>query len=225
MSPGDIEGKQVGPFHAVIFDMDGVLTDSEPLYAEALNEVLRGSGYVLTKKDHEAIMGSSIEDTWDWVYSRFGLKGERGVWLAAYDDAVIRLLSARVEPLPGIYSLLDGIESRGIKIGLASSSRHLWVKAVLRKLALEGRFGAVAACEMVAEAKPAPDLYLLVANQLGVRPSACIALEDSPRGVIAGKAAGMLTIALRTAPTAGLDISAADYVIDRLEDFPLSWLG
>lgn len=211
-------------FQAVIFDMDGVLTDSEPLYAEAMNVVLKSTGSVLTDEDHEAIMGSSIAETWEWAHKRFSLSGKPPDWLQAYDKAVVELLSTRAEPNPGIHSLLDEIEERGVKIGLASSSQHNWVLAVLKRLGIEGRFRAVAACEMVKEAKPAPDLYLLAASKLRVDPGACIALEDSPRGIRAGKAAGMRTIALRTGPTARMDISHADHIIDRLEDFPLAWL-
>lgn len=213
-----------GKFRAVIFDMDGVITDSEPFYAEAINEVLRGTGNTLTREDHEAILGSSIDETWEWVVRRFGLPGAPAHWLGAYDHAVLRLLSSKAEPAAGLYTLLDGIEARGIKIGLASSSQHNWVLAVLARLHVEGRFQFVAACEMVKEAKPAPDLYLLAARGLDVEPSACLALEDSPRGIHAGKAAGMVTIALRSALAASLDTSEADYFIDRLEDFPLAWL-
>lgn len=209
---------------AVIFDMDGVITDSEPLYAEALNVVLLHTGHVLTEKDHAAIMGSSIDETLRYVIQRFQLNGGVDKWTAAYSSAVEGVLSAKAEPTTGIYELLDALRDRGLRIGLASSSRQRWVKAVLTKLGLEGRFTAVAACEMVPEAKPAPDLYLLAARTLGVPPAACIALEDSPRGIRAGKAAGMLTIALRTGPTAGMDISAADHIIDTLGDFPLAWL-
>lgn len=211
-------------FQAVIFDMDGVITDSEPLYAEALNEVLRGQGHAMSHQDHAAIMGSSIEYTLDWVISHFRLPGTLDTWRPLYDQEVIRLLSEKAEPTPGIYDLLDALKARRMKIGLASSSQGNWVQAVLKKLGVADRFQAIAACEMVAQAKPAPDLYLLAARKLGVSPASCVAIEDTPRGIAAGKAAGMRMVALRTGPTAGLDISSADYIIDSLPGFPLHWL-
>ncbi len=211
-------------FQAVIFDMDGVITDSEPLYAEALNEVLRSGGHVMTDQDHESIMGSGIDFTLDWMISHFGLKGTVASWRPRYDREVVRVLSQKAEPTPGIYDLLDALNARHMKIGLASSSQGNWVQAVLKKLGVADRFEAIAACEMVAQAKPAPDLYLLAAQKLGVAPAACVAIEDTPRGIAAGKAAGMRMIALRTGPTAGLDISAADHIIDSLPAFPLHWL-
>ena len=78
---------------------------------------------------------------------------------------------------------------------------------------------------MVEAAKPAPDLYLLAAGKLGVAPERCLAIEDTPRGIASAKAAGMDAVAVRTESTAGMDISAADYAIDRLSDFDFAWLA
>ncbi len=212
------------PIKAVIFDMDGVITDSELLYGEAINVVFEGAPHVLTDDDHRAIMGSSIDYTWDWIMRRFNLSGPVERWKQRYDDAVVRLLTKKAEPTPGIYQLLDDIEQRHVRLGLASSSQHNWVMAVLGKLGLKDRFETVASCEMVPNAKPAPDLYLLAVNKLGVIPSECMAIEDTPRGIQAAKAAGIYTVALRTGPTASLDISEADLIIDSLGRFPLQRL-
>jgi len=210
---------------AVIFDMDGVVTDSEPFYNEAVNEVLRPLGHELSAEDHRAIMGSSIDYTWSWVVRRFGLEDDIERWKAQYDGAVLALLSAKVEPAPGLYVLLERLEARGVKIGLATSSQRNWVDAVLERLQVSGRFQAIATTEMVREAKPAPDLYLLAAAHLGAAPAACLAIEDSPRGIQSARAAGMTTIGVRTQAIAHLDLSAADRVIDSLEKFDLAWLG
>jgi len=206
---------------AVIFDMDGVITDSELLYGEAVNAVFEGTRYVLTDDDHRAIMGSSIDYTWDWIMRRFDLPGPVERWTQRYDDEVVRLLTDKAEPTPGIYELLDAIQQRHVRLGLASSSQHNWVMAVLGKLGLQDRFEAIASCEMAANAKPAPDLYVLAGQKLGVVPGECMAVEDTPRGIQAAKAAGIYTVALRTGPTAALDISAADLIIDSLGHFPL----
>ncbi len=209
---------------AVIFDMDGVITDSEPFYAEAVNVVLAPLGHRLTDEDHRAIMGSSIDYTWQWVIDRFGLDGDVERWKAPYDVAVEGLLRQKVTPAPGLYALLDALEDRGVKLGLATSSQGNWVEAVLERLDLAGRFGAIATAEMVREAKPASDLYLLAARQLGVAPRACLAIEDTPRGIASAQAAGMATVAVRTEATTHMDVSAAERSIDSLEQFDLSWL-
>lgn len=209
---------------AVIFDMDGVITDSEPLYAQAVNLVLTEHGLALTEEDHRAIMGSSIDSTWRYVIDRLGLDGDMARWKAQYDRAVLDLLRRHVTPAPGLYRLLARLEKRGVKIGLATSSQQNWADAVLDRLNLAGRFQAVAACEMVREAKPAPDLYLLAASRLGVPPGACLAIEDTPRGIQSARTAGMTTVAVRTQATAHMDVSAADRVIDSLEEFDMRWL-
>ncbi len=209
---------------AVILDMDGVLTDSEPLYAEAVNVALHETGFTMSSTDHQAIMGSSIDYTWEWVVDRFGLDRDLAYWKARYEKAVLRLLTERAPPMPGIYRLLDRLEERGLKLGLASSSQANWVEAVLSRLGITDRFGSVAACDMVQHAKPAPDLYLLAARKLDVAPAACVAIEDSPRGVQAAKSAGMVAVALRSATMPHMDLSAADHVSDSLDDFDFSWL-
>ncbi|MSQ25019.1 MAG: HAD family phosphatase [Dehalococcoidia bacterium] len=210
---------------AVIFDMDGVITDSEPFYAEAVNVVLAERGLALTEENHRAIMGSSIDYTWQWVMDHFHLPGKISQWKAPYDRAVVDILSRKVERAPGLMELLDAITQRKLKIGLATSSQLNWAETVLARLKVRDRFLTIATAEMVAEAKPAPDLYLFAARQLGVAPAACIAIEDSPRGIGSAKNAGITTVAVRTPSTEGMDISAADYIIDSLGEFDLRWLG
>ena len=209
---------------AVIFDMDGVITDSEPFYAEAVNVVLAERGLTLTEEDHRAIMGSSIDYTWRWVMERFHLPGDMEQWKAPYDRAVVDILGRKVTRAPGLMELLDAIKQRGLKLGLATSSQRNWAETVLARLQVRDRFLTIATTEMVAEAKPAPDLYLFAARQLGVAPEACIALEDSPRGIGSATRAGITTVAVRTASTEGMDIAAADFIIDSLRDFDLRWL-
>ena len=210
---------------AVIFDMDGVITDSEPLYAEAVNAVLADRGLFLTREDHRHIMGSSIDYTWTWVMERFGLDGGLEQWEAPYDLAIVDLLGTRSTPAPGLYDLLDGLESRGVKLGLATSSLTCWAEVVLAKLGVAERFPAIAACDMVAEAKPAPDLYLLAAEKLGAEPARCLAIEDTPRGIASARNAGMSVVGVRTESTAHMDISEADFSIQSLGEFDFSWLA
>lgn len=224
MIASPIPSKPIPKVKAVIFDMDGVITDSELLYGEAVNAVFEGTPYVLTDDDHRTIMGSSIDYTWEWITRRFGLSGPVEPWKRRYDHAVVRLLTEKAEPVPGIHELLASIQQRGVRLGLASSSQNNWVMAVLGKLGLLHRFEVITSCEMVVNAKPAPDLYLLAAKKLGVQPRECFAVEDTPRGISSARAAGIYTIALRTGPTASMDISAADLIIDSLGQFPLHCL-
>ncbi len=209
---------------AVIFDMDGVLTDSEPLYFEAINVVLGKHGHHLTEEDNRAIIGSGVEDTWLWLIERFRLPHGLAYWIARYGEAVVKLLGEKVIPSPGLYDLLSGLKSRGIRLGLASSAEGDWVEAVLGKLNISSYFEAVTAGEMVKAGKPAPDVYLATAEKLKLDPSRCLAIEDTPRGIEAAKSAGMTAVAVLTTLTAHLDLSRADHIVPTLDKFDYRWL-
>ena len=209
---------------AVIFDMDGVITDSEPLHAQAMDLVLGRRGFHLNDGDHEAIIGSNIDYTWRYLTGRFGLDGAVETWKAEYEQVAAEVVLKNSKPVPGLYELLDGLEERGIQLGLATSSVDRWVQAVFTSLRVTGRFAAVATGDMVTEGKPAPDLYKLAARQLGQSPAACLAIEDTPRGIASAQAAGMPTVAVRTVSTAHMDVSRAEHVIDSLRDFDFGWL-
>lgn len=222
---GTAQPEARGPVRAVIFDVDGVLADSEPLYHEAHNMVLGELGRTLSEEENRQILGATVEHSWRWIMERFHLTGPLEEWLARYDRAVVEVLQAQVEPSPGLYALLDLLAARGLPLGLASSSQANWVRAILQKLDLAGRFQTVISGEMVARGKPAPDCYLLAAQGLGVEPSRCLAIEDTPVGIRAARAAGMLVVAVVTPMTAGLDLSQAHHVVPSLERFDPAWLG
>ena len=159
------------------------------------------------------------------MIDRFGLEGTLEDWKPSYDHAVVELLSSNVIASDGLGWLLNALKSLGIRIGLATSSQRNWVEAVLSRLAVTDAFDAIATTEMVEQAKPAPDVYLLAATKLGIGPERCIAIEDTPRGIASAKSAGMFVIAVRTGSTAQMDVSAADQVIDNLGHFEMDWLS
>jgi HAD superfamily hydrolase (TIGR01509 family) len=130
------------------------------------------------------------------------------------------VLAQRV--LPGIVQHLDAAQSLGLKLGVASSSTRDWVCGHLDRLGLLGRFDCVRCRDDVANAKPAPDLYIAVLECLGVSPSEAFAIEDSPNGVTAAKRAGMRCVAIPNTITAGLDLSRADLVLRSLSEMTLA---
>ena len=209
-------------FRAVIFDLDGVLWDGEPLYHEAFNVVLAPLGHRVSEDDYNQVIGQSVEACWDWMWERFKLTEPAASFLPAYDQAVLRLLQRPAEPLPGVRSLLRELRRLGVPIGVASSSLRPWVDATLRGLALEHAFDATVSASEVAAAKPAPDLYLAAAARLGVPPQRCLAVEDTLAGLRSAKAAGMFAVQLRAASTALPPLEEADLVLDTLEGFDLS---
>jgi HAD superfamily hydrolase (TIGR01509 family) len=217
--------RETGRYRAVVFDLDGVLWDGEPLYHEAFNVVLRPLGYAVTAADYENIIGSSVEAAWDWVLAHLGIKEPPERFLRLYDEAVMRLLAGAVEPLPGVRKTIARLKAVPVPVGVASASLRHWVDATLKGISLDGAFDATVSASEVEHAKPAPDMYLLAADRLGVPAAECVAVEDTRTGVRSAKAAGMYAVQVRAASTALPPIAEADAVIESYEEFDFSLVG
>ena len=212
-------------FRAVIFDLDGVLWDGEPLYHEAFNIVLAPYGHRVSDDDYDQIIGLSVEACWDWLRDRFNLSEPLARFLRAYNETVLRLLKRPVEPLPGARPLIEELRRRGVPIAVASASLRQWVDVTLRGLGLQDAFDTTVSASDVNNGKPAPDLYLAAAQRLGVAPQDCLAVEDTLAGLRSAKAAGMFAIQLRAASTALPPLDEADLVLHSFADFDLSLLA
>lgn len=201
--------------------MDGVIADSEPVFLEAANAVLAPRGHRLTPEQNQQLIGTSVSHTWRSILDLLHLDGDLQSYVAEYDRHLVRLLREVREPLPGVLRLLDELKKRRIPIGLATSSWQAWVEALLAGTGLRHAFDAIVWREMVEQPKPAPDLFLKAAVLLDVPPEDCVAVEDTPSGIEAARAAGMLAVQVRAASTAFPPIPQADLVLDSLLDFPL----
>ncbi|HEX8966663.1 MAG TPA: HAD-IA family hydrolase, partial [Chloroflexota bacterium] len=201
---------------AVIFDMDGVLLDSEPLHLQALNEVLAPLGYRTTAAESEQLVGLTSEECWQAIVRRYSLPGDLADYLASYDEAVLRVLRQPIVATRGATELIAGLRRQGFRVGLASASRRAWVDATLSGLGLADAFDVVVSGDDVTHGKPSPDLFVLAARGLGVPADRCVVIEDSPHGVLAAKRAGMTAVALRTTSTSHFAFDNADQVIDSL---------
>jgi HAD superfamily hydrolase (TIGR01509 family) len=213
-----------GRYRGVIFDLDGVIWDGEPLYHEAFNVVLAPYGKHVSDADYNEIIGRSVEAAWDWVRERFSLSESPAVFYRLYNDAVLDLMKQPREPLPGVRELLAELKARGLPVGLASASLRNWVDVTLTGLSLSGAFATTATASEVERSKPAPDLYLLAAKGLGVASQACLAFEDTPSGIASAQGAGMFAVQVRASSTALPPLPEADLVIGKYSDFDLSLL-
>ncbi len=211
-------------FDAIIFDMDGVLADSEPRYYAAVNTILAEEGVLVPERDYAEIIGLSVEAAWEEYIRRYGLRRPLAEYVRLYDPAVLAELRKPAEPNTGVRELISAAHDRGLRLGLASSSLGAWVDALLEGIGLGDAFEIIVSGEMVERHKPAPDCYLLAAERLGVGPKRCLAIEDSPSGIRSANAAEMFVVAVRTLSTTGLDLSLADVVLDDLAHFDLSLL-
>jgi len=216
---------RAGPFRAVIFDMDGVIADSEPTYREAINLVLAPTGHRMSEQQYEGVIGTSVHFAWRTILETFGIEGDMEDYVRRYDQALVDLLRRPLPPLPGVRELLAELRRRHLPAALATSSWKRWAEALLQATSLDGAFEAVVWREMVERPKPAPDLFLRAAALVGVEPARCLVLEDTPPGLEAARAAGMLAVQVRSASTAVPPQPHADLVLDSLEDFPLSLLA
>lgn len=184
-------------FDAVIFDMDGVLTDSEPLWKIAMEEVFHSVGCRLTREDFQKTVGLRIDEVIDYWY-------HHSPWAGRTPREVEKLIMLRMvelihengEPLPGVMETTQYLRERGIKIGLATSSYTVLINEVLNTLGIAERFDEVHSAEHEQFGKPHPAVYLTVAERFKVDPSRCLVIEDSLNGVISGKAAKMKVVCI-----------------------------
>src|SRR5438874_7972970 len=137
-------------FDAVVFDMDGVLLDSEPLHLAALNRVIGREGHTLSEEQNLELVGSSLADTLAALQRRFRLRHPPEAYVPLFDEAVVAVLGeAPLEPLPGVRELLEALREIGQRVGLATQSRRSWVEATLAGLGMTGQFEAMVTGEQV----------------------------------------------------------------------------
>ena len=211
-------------YHAVVFDMDGVLVDTEPAFYDAANIILQEEGRYIEWERYKPLLGTSVEETWREIISMLNMRGDLYDYMRRYSDVLPDCLAQERDPLPGTEQLLDTLEGRSVPCGLATSSWGRWKDIVLSSAGLQERFRVVVTGDTVKHEKPAPDIYLRAAKLLGVAPERCVAVEDTPPGIAAAKAAGMFAVQVRASSTAFPPIEQADLVIDSLEYFPVAMI-
>jgi HAD superfamily hydrolase (TIGR01509 family) len=198
---------------AVIFDCDGTLVDSEPLARLAWERALAPFGYAPKVADHEACVGLPYASTHAYFSERVGLPPADEVWVA-YAAELFSLVDRELVVFDDAVAALDELRARGIPVAVASSSRRERLDHTLARAGLA--FPVTVAGDEVARGKPAPDMFLSAAASLGVAPADCVAIEDSPPGVAAALAAGMVTIGVCRVPGTEASLAEADRVLHRL---------
>ncbi len=182
---------------AVIFDMDGLLIDSEPLWQRAEIEVFREVSIFLNHKLCKQTTGLRIDEVVDYWYNKFPWKSisQRQV-TENIIKRVIDLIAQQGEPKSGVKEIIEFLKGKNVKIALASSSAYPIIDIVLNRLGIKEVFTEIYSAVEEEYGKPHPGVYLTTAKKLGVKPQECLVLEDSLNGVIAAKAAQMKCIAI-----------------------------
>lgn len=214
--------RQSGFAQGIIFDFDGVLIDTEPLYRRTINEVLEeANAPLLTVERYKDLIGTSADGIWIVLKKEHELPRSGPYYQQLYGERLKEVLQEGLVLRPEAKVLLAEVAERGLPRGLATSSPRNWADLKLRLLGLEDYFCTVVTAEDVGHSKPEPHIYLRAAAEVGVPTGKAVAIEDSPAGIAAAKAAGIYTFGLRTTATEGVDIGDADEVIDSLSEFKM----
>ena len=203
---------------AVVFDLDGLIVNSEDVYEQVDVEVLRRRGKVYDAALRARMMGRPAAESLRVLIERHAL--EDSVEVLEAERSLLRdtLLETAIEPMPGLHDLLHAFEAGRKPKAIATSGTRSYAAGVLDRLELHARFEFVLTAEDVVHGKPAPDVYQLAAARLGVGPAEIMVLEDSMNGCRAAIAAGAYTVAVPNRHTREHDFSGVAFVADTLAD-------
>jgi HAD superfamily hydrolase (TIGR01509 family) len=204
----------VTPPAAVLFDNDGLLLDTEVLWTRAEITLFERFGRTFTLEHKRELIGTSGPVAEATIERHLGAPGQGAALMAELHKLVMEEALHGVEPMPGAVELLDALGE--VPVGVASNSPRLFVERALGAAGLRKRFDCVLSADDVAHPKPAPDLYVALARGLGANPVDCVALEDSPTGVAAARAAGAFVIGVPSLD--GVVLGEADLIAESLAD-------
>lgn len=209
-----------GRVRACVFDMDGVLIDTEPVWRRVERDVFARVGVNLTEEQLRETWGLRIEDLVEHWYRARGWKDVRP---RAVQHEIVREMADYVRehgvPLPGAVEAVRMAHESSLHVGIASSSSRPIIDAVVQRLGIAAMVDTTCTADEETLGKPDPAVYLTAAQRLGVEPLECVAIEDSPFGVVSAKRAGMICIAVRTDAVDPAAIADADVIIDSLVEF------
>ena len=207
---------------AVIFDMDGVIVDSEIHWKTTEGYFLQSLIPTWNINDQDKILGLGVHDLYALLASTYQLQKTKEQFLELYQEMANVIYGEKVSLIEGFTELLSVLHANHIPVALASSSPWTWINIMLERFNLRASFQAiVSADELEGEGKPSPAIYLFTAKRLGVSPTRCIAIEDSKNGVLSAKNAGMYCIGFRNGFNDEQDLSRADMIIQHFAE--LDW--
>lgn len=205
-------------FRAVVFDLDGLMFNTEDVYLDVGHELMRRRGRLYPKELCDAIMGCPPRVCFETMIRWHGLDDTWEALSAESEDIFLDLLDAHLAPMPGLLSLLDGLEAAGLPKAICTSSSRRLVLAVLSRFQMEPRFRFILTAEDIVHGKPDPEIYLSAAKRFDIAPREMLVLEDTQTGCRAAAAAGAFVAAVPGAHSADQDFSVASIHLDTLGD-------
>jgi len=205
---------------AVIFDMDGVLIDSEPLWRKAMIEGFASIGVLITEEDCKKTTGNRLKEVVEYWFEKLDILDFLPTEIEhRIINMLVKLINKEGKAISGVIEVINFCNNKNIKIGLATSSSNQLMEAVLEKLKLKNTFKSSISAENMEYGKPHPEVFLICASQLQISPLECIVIEDSINGVIAAKAAFMRVIALPEQENINNHkFSIADYKLNNMQE-------
>jgi HAD superfamily hydrolase (TIGR01509 family) len=206
----------------IIFDLDGLMVDSEPVQLKAINDALKPLGICVEETEFIDMVGRKAIENFIALKEKHGFTRSPEELEQQKNLAYMERIRTELKPMPGLVHALDLCRDEKLIAAIASSSPRPDILAVLELLGLTNRFSVIASGDMVKRGKPWPDVFLKAAEMLGTAPSTLLVLEDTAHGVNAAKAAGMFCIAIPNHYTRGQDFFNADKVLDSLEELDMN---
>lgn len=205
---------------AVIFDMDGVLVDSEPLHIQTEKRMFRKMNLDISDEEHAGYMGTATDVMWKQIISKRNLPLDIAEMteLTIQEGLPFFYSLEKIDPMPGLIDLLEKLNVKKIPMAVASSSDTETIRVILEKSGLRKYFQHAVSSSEVGKSKPEPDVFLHAAKLLGVAPENCVVFEDSKNGIKAAKAAGMFCFAYSGANSGEQDRNHADIHISSYKD-------
>lgn len=209
---------------AIVFDMDGVIIDTEPLSNLVFDQMMAERGLSVSEEIHRDFVGNKTSRKWAFLQEMYGFAGDVKALTRESDQRYLDMLvRADLNPIEGLIDLVDSFLTRNFKITVASSSSRYNIRLVLDKFDLLNRFEGFVSGEDVKQTKPNPDIFLMAADRLDVSPENCLVIEDSKNGVTAARAAGMQVIGFQNPNSGNQDLSQAHLIVQQLRDI-LDWI-
>lgn len=210
-------------FDAVLFDMDGVLVDSEPAQCEVTRRMM--AGYGVAWEETGEFLGCTDLEMFTALVARHGLPDDPMALTTRRAALMVEAIGNGVMPLPGVPAIPRALATRGYRLAIASSSALPIIEAVVDALDARSLFETLVSGLEVPRGKPAPDIFLEAARRLGVPPARCLVIEDSRNGMLAAKAAGMACAAIPCETTRHQTFAEADWCLGSLTELTSVAIG
>ncbi len=190
---------------AILFDMDGVLMDSEPASFAQHGRMAQSLGLELSDEEKAHCLGIPSRSIWTYLIEKYGLTASLDHILDTEKEVMCaKFASGEIPPMEGAFEALKRLRDAGCKIGIATSNHEVNVISALKNNGAQNHVDAYTHNASVTAHKPAPDVYLRCAELIGVPPAQCLAIEDSKNGILSARAAGMRVIGFRYKPLEGV---------------------